>query len=206
MLQTKAIKKDTLSLLKELMDMEILREFNLAGGTALALQLGHRISADLDFFGKVHIDFDVLRTEINSEYDFRVEQFTKNILIGFINEIKVDFVRYKYDLLAAPVIEENIRLLSIQDIGCMKLAAITGRGRKRDFVDLYFILNYFSFSELLSMYQEKYYDGSLQLVLKSISYFEDANKDKDPILFGKTTWVHIKNDIQTQFLKYYESL
>jgi hypothetical protein len=160
MLQIKAVRQDTFSILKELMTWPLLNEFNLAGGTALALQIGHRISIDLDFFGNTTVDFDLLKLDISASYNFTVEHNTKNILIGFIDGIKVDFVRYKYSLIRPPVIDQDIRMLSIEDIGCMKLAAITGRGRKRDFFDLYFILREISLKELLDLYVVKYYDGS----------------------------------------------
>jgi hypothetical protein len=142
------------------MTWPLLNEFNLAGGTALALQIGHRISIDLDFFGNTTVDFDLLKLDISASYNFTVEHNTRNILIGFIDGIKVDFVRYKYSLIRPPVIDQDIRMLSIEDIGCMKLAAITGRARKRDFFDLYFILREISLKELLDLYVVKYYDGS----------------------------------------------
>lgn len=206
MLHTKTVGTDTLTLLKELMAMGILKDFNLAGGTALALQIGHRTSTDLDFFGKTDTDLSLIKTEISAGYDYKIVQDTKNILIGFINGIKVDFVRYKYELLAPLVIEDNIRLLSVKDIACMKLAAITGRGKKRDFFDLFFILKQFSLSELLEMYETKYYDGSLQLVLKSITYFEDAEGDEDPFMFENLPWKEVKDSIETAFKNYYNNL
>ncbi len=206
MLQTKTIRKDTFALLKQLCAFEILQHFNLAGGTALALQLGHRTSTDLDFFGKPITNLDLIKTEIQATYDYKIEVSSQNILIGFIDGIKVDFVRYKYDLLESPIIEQEIRLLSIIDIGCMKLAAITGRGKKRDFYDLYFILQRFSLSELLDFYQTKYYDSSLQLVLKSITYFEDAESDEDPNLFETRSWKDVKKTITNSFMDYYNRL
>ncbi len=206
MLQTKTIRKDTFALLKQLCAFEILQHFDLAGGTALALQLGHRTSTDLDFFGKPITNLDLIKTEIQARYDYKIEVSSQNILIGFIDGIKVDFVRYKYDLLESPIIEQEIRLLSIIDIGCMKLAAITGRGKKRDFYDLYFILQRFSLSELLDIYQTKYYDSSLQLVLKSITYFEDAELDEDPRLFETVSWSDVKKTITDAFMNYYNRL
>ena len=206
MLQIKTVQPKTFTLLKEFMALEILKDFNLAGGTSLALQIGHRTSTDLDLFGKTELDFNLLKIELSSEYDYIVEHDTKNILIGFINGIKVDFVRYKYRLLSPLIVEEGIRLLSIKDIGCMKLAAITGRGKKRDFFDLYFILKQFSLSDLLEWYQLKYYDSSLQLVLKSLTYFEDAENDEDPLLTEDLSWDKVKGSISQAFSSYYKSL
>ena len=206
MLQTQTVRPDTFSLLKELMAMEFLRDFNLAGGTSLALQIGHRTSTDLDLFANTALDFNLLKIEIGAEYDYIIEHNTKNILIGFLNGIKVDFVRYKYDLIVPPRVEEGIRLISIEDIGCMKLAAITGRGKKRDFFDLYYILKKIPLEKLLDLYQSKFYDSSLQLVLKSITYFEDAESDEDPNLFEELSWDEVKNNIRQAFFNYYNSL
>ena len=206
MLQTQTVRPDTFSLLKELMAMESLKDFNLAGGTSLALQIGHRTSTDLDLFAKTALDFNLLKIEISTEYDYIIEHNTKNILIGFLNGIKVDFVRYKYDLIVPPRVEEGIRLLSIEDIGCMKLAAITGRGKKRDFFDLYYILKKIPLEKLLDLYQSKFYDSSLQLVLKSITYFEDAESDEDPNLFEELSWNEVKENIKQAFFDYYNRL
>ncbi len=206
MLQTQTVRPDTFALLKELMAMESLKDFNLAGGTSLALQIGHRTSTDLDLFAKTALDFNLLKIEISTEYDYIIEHNTKNILIGFLNGIKVDFVRYKYDLIVPPRVEEGIRLLSIEDIGCMKLAAITGRGKKRDFFDLYYILKKIPLEKLLDLYQSKFYDSSLQLVLKSITYFEDAESDEDPNLFEELSWNEVKENIKQAFFDYYNRL
>ena len=188
------------------MGLEILSSFNLAGGTSLSLQIGHRTSTDLDFFGKTDINFDFVKTEIIADFDFHVQHDTKNILIGFIDGVKVDFVRYKYDLLNPPIVKDGIRLLSVEDIGCMKLSAIIGRGRKRDFFDLFFILKQIPFGDLLNLYQSKYYDGSLQLILKSIVYFDDAESDEDPFLFEEVSWEEVKESIELSFKNYYKTL
>ena len=206
MLQTQTVEPYTLALLKELIVLDVVADFNLAGGTALALQIGHRTSTDLDFFGDASIDFDIIKKNISANYDYKIQVDTKNILIGFINGVKVDFVRYKYPLLHPILDLDSIRMLSIEDIACMELAAITGRGKKRDFFDLYCILKKYSLAELIQFYQEKYYDGSIQLVLKSLTYFVDAEEDELPRLFEKITWNEVKDTIQKQFLDYYNTL
>ncbi|MEM8524954.1 MAG: nucleotidyl transferase AbiEii/AbiGii toxin family protein [Bacteroidota bacterium] len=206
MLQKQTVARDTFLLLEELMAIDLLKDFNLAGGTALSLQIGHRTSTDLDFFGQTTIPLSLVKQEISSQYDYQINVDTKNLLIGFINGVKVDFVNYKYDLIKPFVLIENIRLLTLEDIACMKLAAITGRGKKRDFFDLYFLLQHFTLHEMLKMYESKYFDGSLQLVLKSITYFNDAESDENPNLFESLSWDKVKTSIRTAFFEYYDNL
>jgi len=116
----------------------------------LALQTGHRKSVDLDLFGEIdfgQIDTNLLFKEFEA---VTILKRTENIHIFSINGIKVDFVNYSYRWIDDILCVEGIRLARTKDIAAMKLAAITGRGSKKDFVDLYFLLNYFSFNEMLS--------------------------------------------------------
>lgn len=199
MLYATTVYPETLGLLKNLMLAPELEDFNLAGGTALALQIGHRISVDLDFFG--YVDFnsiDILDT-INAFTQTSIINQSRAILILNVNGIKVDFVRYRYPLLKPINKIDGIRLLSTLDIGAMKLAAITNRGRQRDFFDLFFILLLYSLRDLLDAYNTKFSDGSEFLVRKSIVYFEDAEEDDLPTLFDTTiTWDLVKSTIENE--------
>jgi len=169
---------------------------SLAGGTALALQIGHRISVDLDFFGKLEVFQDEVLHILTSLGSFQLLNRSASILSMSIRQVKVDIVNYSYDLIR-PINEiENIPLYSIQDIGAMKIAAITGRGRKRDFYDLFFLLQRFSLEEILGFYSEKYPDGNQFLALKSLTYFADAEKDENPVLIDDTvSWEEVKYSI-----------
>jgi hypothetical protein len=184
-----------LGLLKDIMAIPELIGFNLAGGTALALQIGHRKSIDLDFFGARPIDKDEIIGLLEPLGDLQLLQHTRNILILNINGVKVDFVNYKYPWMRAIQIVEDIRLASLPDIGAMKLGAIAGRGKKRDFTDLYFLLQQFTLSELLGFYREKYPDGNEFLVLRSLTFFEDAEEDQKLELFEKADWSEVKQTI-----------
>lgn len=195
MLQHHTVEPGTLGLLKDIMAIPELIGFNLAGGTALALQIGHRKSIDLDFFGARPIDMDEIVSLLEPLGDLRLLQHTRNILILNIKGVKVDFVNYKYPWLRAIQIVEDIRLASLPDIGAMKLGAIAGRGKKRDFTDLYFLLQQFTMSELLGFYREKYQDGNEFLVLRSLTFFEDAEEDQKLELFEKADWSEVKQTI-----------
>jgi hypothetical protein len=195
MLQHHTVEPGTLGLLKDIMAIPELIGFNLAGGTALALQIGHRKSIDLDFFGARPIDKDEIVDLLEPLGDLQLLQNTRNILILNINGVKVDFVNYKYPWLRAIQIVEDIRLASLPDIGAMKLGAIAGRGKKRDFTDLYFLLQQFTLTELLGFYREKYPDGNEFLVLRSLTFFEDAEEDQKLELFEKAEWSEVKRTI-----------
>lgn len=196
MLYTTTVYPATLELLKSLMQLPALEGYNLAGGTALALQIGHRISVDLDFFGNVDFEPIDILDSIRDISEVSIINQSRAILILNTGGIKTDFVRYRYPLLN-PIVEiEGIRLLSTLDIGAMKLAAITNRGRKRDFFDLFFLLQTYTLSSLMDAYNAKYSDGSEFLVNKSLVYFEDAEEDDMPEVFdAAVTWSLVKETI-----------
>ena len=91
-----------------------------------------------------------------------------NINIFIINNIKVYIVNYPYPWIEKPLVTNSIIMADKSDIAAMKLAAITGRGTKKDFIDLYFLLKYFTLAEMLTFYKQKYSDGSEFLVMKSL--------------------------------------
>ena len=192
MLQYQTIYPATLQLLKDLQSLESLKECRLVGGTALALQLGHRRSVDLDFFGIVPQTPDELQDLLRENHDVTIVKESKNIHIYLIDGVKVDIVNYKYDWIDTPIEEDGIRLADVKDIAAMKVAAIIGRGTKKDFIDLYFLLKQYSLKELLELYLQKYPDGSLFIAIKSLSYFEDAEADPMPVMFEEVSWPDVK--------------
>ena len=202
MLYTQAISTGTIKLLEKISSIPELNGFNLAGGTALALQLGHRISFDLDFFGDREFTTQEIIDLLGDCGSLKVISQSKNILIFNIQDVKVDFVNYRYPLLTKPHIESGLRLLKPEDIAAMKLAAIAGRGRMRDFYDLYFLLKIFSLRQMLDFYNNKYEDGSELMVARSLTFFDDANQDENPRLIQESIeWEIIKKDILTEVRK-----
>jgi hypothetical protein len=204
MLYTNTVFERTLELLRGLMTVPELNGFNLAGGTSLALQIGHRISYELDMFGARPFEKDEILDLISPLGNHRLLHQTKNILVLDVDGIKVDFVNYKYPLLQDVRLESDIRLVSLADVGAMKLAAITGRGRKRDFTDLYFLLKTYSLSQLMAFYNEKYQDGNEFLVARSLTYFDDADRDEDLQLLKKADWHKVKVTIDKAVQKMYQ--
>lgn len=196
MLQTQAVEPKLLELLRFLMSQPSFDNFYLVGGTALALQLGHRKSIDIDLFGNAEIKEDEF-TDILTDYGtIQILKKSKNILVLSVDGIKLDFVHYKYDWIENFNIIDDIRLASKPDIMAMKLNAIAGRGSKKDFIDLYYLLKEFTLEEGLQYYTEKYKDGSEFLVRKSLLYFKDADAEPSPFLLEELSWSEVKTFIK----------
>jgi hypothetical protein len=198
MLYYETIDAPTLGLLKQLQQIPAFADLRLAGGTSLALQTGHRKSVDIDLFGTIQDDeYEVAKTLRNLGKVTTIKKST-NIGIYLINDIKTDIVNYTYPWLQNAIIKDGLRLAGEKDIAAMKLAAITGRGTKKDFIDLFFLLKKFTLREMLDLYLQKYNDGSELLVLKSLSYFNDAEKDELPVMLQSVDWETIKAHISNQ--------
>ena len=189
MLSFQTIEPHTLELLRSLMAMPLLSGTRLVGGTSLALQYGHRNSVDLDFFGSLDDDLLAFRDCLESISHVNVIKETKTIRIYDIDGVKIDFVDYsRYPWLTDAVEEDGLRLASPKDIAAMKVNAIEGRGTRKDFIDIYFLLQHYSLNEILGFYQEKYPEHSLFRALMSLSYFEDAEKQMMPKMFASFSW------------------
>ncbi len=205
MLYYQTIDAKTLELLKELQKITIFKNLRLVGGTALALQIGHRKSIDIDLFGILDADVYELSETISQFSSVVLLKKTKNINIYIINDVKVDIVNYYYPWIEKPLICDTITMAHPEDIIAMKLAAITGRGSKKDFIDLYFLLQSYSLENMLNLYTKKYADGSVFLVLKSLSYFDDADKDELPFMLKPIKWKNVKTLILNELDKYHKN-
>ena len=196
MLFTDSIDHGTIALLKRLQALPALHGLRLVGGTALALQIGHRISVDLDLFGAIEssqIDLmDGLRHVTDS---MKVIQESRNIHIYLLNEIKVDIVNYSYRWLKDPVQEDGLLLASKEDIAAMKIVAVVGRGTKKDFIGMAFLLDYYPLKDIMSMYKEKYPEASIFTVMKSLTFFQDAENDTMPDMLVPVSWKACKDKL-----------
>ncbi|MEM7371914.1 MAG: nucleotidyl transferase AbiEii/AbiGii toxin family protein [Bacteroidota bacterium] len=202
MLQYRSVYPETLELLKELMQVPSLQNFQLVGGTALALQLGHRISVDLDLFSEKEFEKEAILRDVRSLG--KVESIHPELLMLMINEVKVDIVHYPYPFIY-PIEEiEGIRLASVKDIIAMKLSAIANRGAKKDFFDVCMLLDQYSLKEMLQFFAEKFPGINHFHVIKSLTYFEDAEEDAPPLMLTDLKWINVKEIIEGEvesFLK-----
>lgn len=195
MLHFDAVDPAALELLENIQKLPVFSGLRLVGGTSLALQIGHRKSIDLDLFGTLKSDEYAINKNLRELGSVQLLNKTENINIYLINNIKVDIVNYHYEWLEKPIISENLILAGKRDIAAMKLSAVSGRGTNKDFIDIYFLLQKFSLSEMLGFYNEKYPDGSEFIVLKSLSYFDDADADEIPLMLMPVSWDMVKKNI-----------
>ena len=189
--------------LKVLKELSFLKEegYYLAGGTALALQLGHRTSLDFDFYNERHFDSGELFSKLQEVFGDRINERHReeDTLTGDIDGIHFSFFWYKYPLIRKLKEFEGTSLASIEDIAAMKIIAIVQRGTRRDFIDIYYLLRKVDLDTLFFWTEEKYPNFNRYSGLRGIIYFEDAEKRTDEsriALFDKNlTWKQVKKMI-----------
>ena len=199
MLHLEAIEPATLELLKRLQALPVFAETRLVGGTALALQLGHRVSVDLDVFGKWDYAAADLQLELSGVGHAEKESGTPNGRMAFfyVDGVKVDCVAYDmYPWLEPPVEEGGVRLAGVKDIAAMKVNAITNRGTRKDFVDMARLLDDYSLEDIFSWYREKYPTANPALAMRSMSYFVDAETMPMPRMLIPFDWEGAKDRIR----------
>jgi len=177
----------------------LLEEAYLAGGTALCLQFGHRFSYDFDFFTPKEFDAKILVQRVKKLLpDFQLERTAWRTILGYIGKTRFSLFFYDYPLLFKPHNFLKINIADVKDIAPMKVAAISDRGTKRDFIDLFFIVKikkFLTLEEILKLYDKKFkvLKQNKFHILKSLSYFEDADKDEMPRMIENVDWQEVKN-------------
>ncbi|KKT16879.1 MAG: hypothetical protein A2654_00780 [Candidatus Nealsonbacteria bacterium RIFCSPHIGHO2_01_FULL_43_31] len=191
---TESISKQTAENLALLGKSKMLGDAYLAGGTALALQIGHRISYDLDFFTSQKFKAQIFLKEMSGFKLYRHERVAWGTILGRLGKVKFSLFYYPYPLLKKTISFQNINIASITDIAAMKIAAISERGTKRDFIDLYFILQKITLARAFNFYDRKYQKLSSNLVhiKKSLVYFDDAENDPMPKMIIPISWGKVK--------------
>ena len=174
--------------------LEALRDFYLAGGTALALHLGHRRSIDLDFFSAQPFDEDRLIAAVQALPEFSVLSKSTQTVHLHVSGTKVSFIGYGYPLLFPLEDFRGLPVADVRDIACMKLSALAGRGSRRDFVDLYVTARQYGLPQILDFFHRKFADArySTLHLLKSLTYFADAEKEPMPDMLLPLFWDEVK--------------
>lgn len=200
MLYTQTVEPLTFALLKELQQMPELSDFSLVGGTALSLIYGHRLSIDLDLFSTNKFEVEHLTEILTQKFGKRLDIESSKAKWGifcYIDNIKVDLINYPHQCLQEPIIVEEIKMFPIPDILAMKINAILGRGKKKDFWDIAELFQHFTIKETIAFHKQKYPNQNLLISIpQAITYFEDAEEGEDPVSLKGQTWEEVKNSIQ----------
>ncbi len=194
------VEADTYKLLQEIFRTNLIYDsFALAGGTSLALQIGHRKSIDFDLFCLNAFDVRELEIILRDSHNLKFQYIGNNsrMLFGFINDIKCDFVHEPAALIESFIVADGIKYFSVKDIAAMKLHTICGRGKKKDFFDVYALLQLYSWETLISWFVKKYDEKQLFFLWRSILYFNDAEDDPEIEGYSPFTknWEEIKKYI-----------
>jgi hypothetical protein len=202
MLYKETVTAEMWELLQRLMKDEKLKEFNLVGGTALSLMIGHRLSIDLDLFSTQDFDVQSMLTHLNSEHPVKIREILDNTMLLDIGRVKVDILTHKYPWQEPVQTEHGIRLVSLHDIGAMKLHAIFQNGtRIKDFVDMYFLLEHYPLKTYLDAYQNKY-NGNPGLAVIALLHHKNIDREeKVKLLKGKeTSWAKMTQRLKKAVL------
>ena len=199
----KGISSQTKRNLAVLAKLKFVRRYFLAGGTACALHLGHRLSFDLDWFSDKPVEPRIIVANLKNLGKLEVLQNDEGTFNGSFNSVKLSFFIYPYPLLFPLHDYAGIKLADIKDIACMKLDAISRRGTKRDFIDLYFICKNYRLDYLLELYEQKFakYNVPVWHAVKSLGYFAQADENDLPEMLQPVDWNHVKHFFETEALR-----
>lgn len=206
MLQVETVEPNTFSVLKQLMEMPELKGFSLVGGTALSLLYGHRMSVDLDLFSNKLFENEIIIGSLEKKFkDSFVNRSTSPRfgIFCFVDAVKIDIIHHPHTLIRPAKNIDGIRMFSTEDIIAMKVQAILGRGKKKDFWDIAELLQHFSIADFIQFHKEKYATQNLLITVPhAITYFLDAEESEDPISLKNQTWEKVKAFINKKVSDY----
>ncbi|MBI3218981.1 MAG: nucleotidyl transferase AbiEii/AbiGii toxin family protein [Bacteroidetes bacterium] len=186
--------------------MPELEGFSLVGGTALALLYGHRKSVDLDLFSTQSFENSKIVGAFQKKFKSSFDNRTSNPGFGifcFVDDVKIDLVRHPFPLIRPEENRQGLRMFSTEDIIAMKIQAVLGRGKKKDFWDIAELLNHFTVADFIQYHKEKYTTQNLMITVpQAISYFADAEESEDPISLKKQTWESVQKLISKKVSQY----
>jgi predicted nucleotidyltransferase component of viral defense system len=193
------------NVLEDLMNEKLFEPFRLVGGTSLSLQLGHRMSVDIDLFTDVDygsINFKAIREFLEQKYPYCSSRNLENVAFGTYFEVgnsKDDFVKidlyHTDEFIEPPIIIENIRMATANEIIAMKLDVILRGGRKKDFWDLHYFIDKINIDEMIALFQKRYpYNDGFDKIKPQLKNFDIADSDFEPICLLKKNWEIVKFD------------
>lgn len=196
MLQEGCVPERLLTLLRKLQKETVFKDYFLVGGTALALQIGHRMSYDIDLFTKNELRIYEITSYLKKNHSGKYQIInTQNMIFQvMIDGIKIDFVQHPFELVEPVFKDSQINYLGKKDIAAMKLRAIENSGnRAKDFIDIYYLLMEMSLEKMFKYYQKKYVTTNIFNAKRSLAYFDDIPEEswKEVRIFNKKTTANV---------------
>jgi predicted nucleotidyltransferase component of viral defense system len=206
-LHNNVVEIETLILLEGLMAIETLKKYRLVGGTALALLKGHRYSDDIDLFTDRQTSTTTLAATMKNNFKDNISRISImpfGITCYYNNHeknhyVKIDIMHYHNDpFLDPPLTVDGIRIASMNDIAAMKCNAVKGRYNKKDFIDLYTLLEDMGFSQMLACNAKRFKYEDIRDTLVAIANIDKANSDQMPKMLNGTTWETVKTKLKAE--------
>jgi nucleotidyltransferase AbiEii toxin of type IV toxin-antitoxin system len=197
----KVLPREAWNIVRKLEDFHRQVPWILAGGTGLALQLGHRVSLDLDFFREDGFDSDALRLGLGQLGRLEIQAQDADTLHTRFEGVRLSYLRAEAPFLFPPLEYRQLRIADARDIAAMKIVAIGGRGSRKDFVDLHaYLMAGGDFPALLEILRRKYANTSFNEVhlLRSLVFFEDAEQEPMPRMLRPTNWNDIRSRLEEE--------
>ena len=203
MIFRETISEDLAAVIQKIFDEKMFNNFRLCGGTALALQLGHRISVDADFVTEKDFNREEIiktTTEIFKNTS-DIQNGTHGVFLR-AESIKVDFLTWNIPFIKEQIAFENWRICSLEEIAAMKLFAITQRGEKKDYFDIVALLSKYSLGQLFDFYKERHLQNDVSVVARFLVSYSDFDNSPDPIMLNNMKWEDCKNILQKSVGEY----
>ena len=197
----KVLPRHAWDVVRNLRDLHAEGVWILAGGTGMALQLGHRVSLDLDFFKETDFQSGALRAELSKKGKVDVLSQDSNTLHTMFDGLRLSYLRAEAPFLFAPIEYRALQIADPRDIAAMKIVAIAGRGSRKDFIDLYAYLEAGGdFPSLMELVRRKYAKTSFNEMhlLRSLVYFDDAESEPMPRMLRRLSWSDIKARLEEE--------
>jgi len=175
--------------------------FYMAGGTALALQIGHRESVDFDFYNEKEFNANNLVSELKKmSKSLEIEIPDTYSVMGQVDGVKLSFFRYEYPMITDFVVDKGINFASLPDIAAMKCIAVVQRGTKRDYVDMYFLNKMFGLPKIFKWVAKKYPMYDIYHIKTGLIYFAEAENDVMPKMLVDCSWEKVKAELEKAVL------
>ncbi len=186
------------------MQLDELKSFRLVGGTSLALQIGHRTSVDIDLFTDQSFDKHHLQVVLQTVFkDFTITWANQNGFTCIINDIKTDIFNWSTPFVLPALEEDNLRLMNLEEIGAMKLEAVTNRKEKKDYYDIAFLFQNYTFQHLFNLFSKKYPFLDKLMVIQALTSVHFADNSLNPVLLKEMDWPSAKKIIISTIERYY---